>query len=31
MKVQAKGHEGFKKEAVTPNDLEAQSKMKTEK
>lgn len=26
-----RGHEGFKKETVTPNDLEAQSKMKTEK
>lgn len=29
--METKGHEGFKKEAVTPNDLEAQSKMKTEK
>ena len=29
--METKGHEGFKKAAVTPNDLEAQSKMKTEK
>jgi hypothetical protein len=29
--METKRHEGFKKEVVTPNDLEAQSKMKTEK
>lgn len=29
--METKGHEGFKKETVTPNDLEAQSKMKTDK
>lgn len=29
--METKGHEGFKKETVIPSDLEAQSKMKTEK
>lgn len=29
--MEIKGHAGFKKETVTPSDLEAQSKMKTEK
>lgn len=29
--METKGHEGFKEEAVTPNDLEAQSKIKTKK